>query len=94
MTTDYSPDDESDADSSVESDPDLTSSTNARWTYLGSVMAIIITVTFLVMVGAGVFGIASLSSIPAPWFYVLALLVLTAGGWTFGDDLVEAWRNR
>lgn len=90
MTTNSTPDD----DDAIDDDENLTDSTNARWTYLGSLLAVIIVLAFLIMTGAGVFGYATLAAIPDTWFYVFALLVLTAGGWTFGSDLVETYRNK
>jgi hypothetical protein len=90
MAPDSTPDDET----AIDEDEKLTDSTNARWTYLGSVLSAIIIIVFLLLTGAGVVGNASLSSIPTAWFYVFALLVLTAGGWVFGADLVDAYRNK
>lgn len=91
MTTDSTPDTDLDA---VDEDESLTGRTDARWTYLGSLLAVIIIGTFLVLAGASVFGYATLATMPDSWFYVLALLVLTAGGWTFGADLADMYRNK
>lgn len=78
------PEDESEGDS-------FTRSTQVRVRYLGSVMAALVIVGWMALVGAVAFGVASFGPIGAGAFTITALLVLAAGGWTFGMDLVEKY---
>lgn len=78
-------------ESESEDGDSFTRSTQTRVRYLGSVMAAILIVGWMALVGAVAFGYASLGGIGASAFSITALLVLAAGGWTFGMDLVEKY---
>lgn len=80
-------------DSSPDDVTHITDESDVRWTYLGSFVASIILVTFILLISAGALGYANLDAISAGWFYLTWLVVLTATGWVFGIDLVKEYGN-
>jgi hypothetical protein len=71
----------------------FTNETDVRVKWLGSVMAAFVIVAFFGLIYAAALGYASLDPITASIFSILALLVLAAGTWTFGIDLIDKYTN-
>jgi len=87
MTNDNPPQD-SEGDDEDES---FTDETSVRVKWLGSVMAAFVITAFFGLLYAAAFGYATLDPITASIFSILALLVLAAGTWTFGIDLIDKY---
>jgi len=69
----------------------FTSNTGVRIRWLGSLLATFTITAFFGLVYGVAFGYASLDPISASVFMVLALLVLAAGTWAFGIDLIDKY---
>lgn len=69
----------------------FTTKTDVRVRYLGSVLAFLLIFGWMVLIGAVAFGYASFATISGSAFVITALLVLAAGTWTFGIDLIDAY---
>lgn len=78
-------------DSTEDEDESFTSETDTRIKWLGSAMAAFTITAFFGLVYAVALGYASFAPITASVFTVLALLVLAAGTWTFGIDLIDKY---
>jgi hypothetical protein len=72
----------------------FTDETDVRVKWLGSVMASFVITAFFGLVYATALGYATLDPITASVFTVLALLVLAAGTWTFGIDLIDKYTGK
>jgi hypothetical protein len=72
----------------------FTDDASVRVKYLGSGLAFIVICSFIGLVTISVLGYGSLNSISAGTFSVLALLVLAAGTYAFGIDLVKKYMNK
>lgn len=82
-----------DKDTTAESSESLTSSTEVRWTYLGSAVAAVILIGFAVVVGAAMFGYADLTAVNAGWFSLVWLVVVTTLGWLYGADIAKGYNQ-
>jgi len=86
MTNDNPPQE----DSNEDEDESFTNETD-RLKWLGSLMAAFTIIAFFGLIYAAALGYASFEPITASIFTVLALLVLAAGTWTFGIDLIDKY---
>jgi len=87
MTNDNPPQEDPDEDE----DGSFTNETDTRLKWLGSIMAAFTIIAFFGLIYAAALGYASFEPITASIFTVLALLVLAAGTWTFGIDLIDKY---
>lgn len=94
MANENPPQSEDEGEDSAEDDESFTSSTDVRVRWLGSLMAFLTITAFFGLVYAVSFGYATLEPITASVFSVLALLVLAAGTWVFGIDLIDKYRGK
>lgn len=69
----------------------FTTDTDVRIRWFGSVMAFIVLCGYYAIIMMGMLGYGDLSAIGQAEFFVLALVVLAAGTWAFGIDLIDAY---
>jgi hypothetical protein len=81
-------------DDSAEDSPAFTSNTGVRIRWLGSLLATFTIIAFFGLVYGAAFGYATFDPITASVFSVLALLVLAAGTWAFGIDLIDKYTGK
>lgn len=80
-------------DDAIDDDDSVTSSTKARWTYLGSIMALVVICSFIWLLVASAHGKADLERISQPWFILFSTVVTAAVGWVFGVDLYKKYKS-
>lgn len=91
---DTPPIDESDqSDDSYEDMDEVTTSTKSRWTYTGTVLAIIVILSLPALIIGSAYGILAIASISEYWFGLYALVVTMAATWTFGKGVLESVRK-
>lgn len=78
-------------ESEQKDDESFTEDTDVRIKWLGSVLSTFTIVSFFGLVYAVAFGYASFEPVTGAVFTILALLVLAAGTWTFGIDLIDKY---
>jgi|APHM01.1.fsa_nt_gi hypothetical protein len=72
----------------------FTEETDVRVKWLGSALSAFVITGFFGLVYAVSFGYATFEPITASMFTILALLVLAAGTWTFGIDLIDKYTGK
>lgn len=80
-------------DDAIKEDESVTSSTKARWTYLGSITALVVISSFIWLLIATAHGKASLDPITQSWFLLFSTVVTAAVGWVFGVDLYKKYKS-
>jgi len=69
----------------------FTTDTDVRLKFFGSMMALLVLSGYYGLILLTVLGYGTLNRLGTYQFAVLALIVLAAGTWTFGIDLIDAY---
>lgn len=77
-------------DTPYEEDDDVTTIEDARWTYIGTVLAGIMVISLAVLVIGAAAGVLQVSPIGRAWFGLYALVTLMAATWAFGEETLNA----
>ena len=73
-------------------DESLTTNTQQRWEWIGTVLSFLIVVSFLILVLGASYGLLTLSAVGQSWFILYATVVLMAATWSFGKGTLKAVR--
>lgn len=77
------------ANENDESD-EVTSNTNTRWTYIGTVLAACMIISLPAVIIGGATGALALSSVGQAWAALYAIVTLMAATWAFGEETLNA----
>lgn len=77
----------------MSDDDNTTESTETRWEYVATVLAIVIVASLPLFIALGGAGVLTLTSVPKLFVELYVLIVTVAATWTFGSDVLEAVRK-
>ena len=75
-----------------EADENLTTNTQQRWEWIGTVLSFLILLSLVVLILGASYGLLTLSAISQPWFILYSTVVLMAATWAFGKGTLKAVR--
>lgn len=73
-----------------DGEPDTTSSTKTRWTYIGTLLSGVVVASLPVLVIGTAVGAFTLIGIDQAWFALYFLVTMMAATWVFGKETLEA----
>lgn len=75
---------------SIGDNPDTTSSSQTRWTYIATLLAGVAVTSLPILVLGASAGLLSLTIVTQGWFVLYSTIVLMAATWTFGEETLKA----
>ena len=82
-----------DDDTSYSDTNEITTNSNTRWTYIGTVSAAIMLISLAVIVTATAAGLFTVAPITQGWFILYSTVTLMAATWAFGEETLKAVRR-